>query len=151
MGTLGGFPNPPALWLRRAKPGYAYAIMGTLGGQAFQGAGSGDLISLPNRNPIPSASSLNLPTTEDWKVNREDRRNRDGMVGPSDACIGLHLGSTPLLPLLLHSSLFFFPLRVEDLDRAALPGFLPVFSRGLPASSPDVLHTGINSGAVAKW
>jgi hypothetical protein len=30
MGTLGGFPNPPALWLRRAKPGYAYAFMGTL-------------------------------------------------------------------------------------------------------------------------
>jgi hypothetical protein len=26
MGTLRGFPNPPALWLRRAKPGYAYAI-----------------------------------------------------------------------------------------------------------------------------
>jgi hypothetical protein len=32
MGTLGGFPNPPALWLRRAKPGFAYAIMGSLGG-----------------------------------------------------------------------------------------------------------------------
>jgi len=30
MGTLGGFPTPPALWLRRAKPGFAYAIMGTL-------------------------------------------------------------------------------------------------------------------------
>jgi hypothetical protein len=35
MGTLKGFPNPPALWLRRAKPGYANAIemgseMGTL-------------------------------------------------------------------------------------------------------------------------
>ena len=27
MGTLGGFQNPPALWLRRAKPVYAYAIM----------------------------------------------------------------------------------------------------------------------------
>jgi hypothetical protein len=25
MGTLGGFPNPPALWLRRAKPGSANA------------------------------------------------------------------------------------------------------------------------------
>jgi hypothetical protein len=37
MGTLGGFPYPPALWLRRAKPGFAYAIiMGTLGG--FGGA-----------------------------------------------------------------------------------------------------------------
>jgi hypothetical protein len=32
MGTLGGFPNPPALWLRRAKPAFANAIMGTLGG-----------------------------------------------------------------------------------------------------------------------
>ena len=32
MGTLGGFPNPPALWLRPAKPTSAYAIMGTLGG-----------------------------------------------------------------------------------------------------------------------
>ena len=30
--TLGGFPNPPALWLRRAKPAFAYAIMGTLKG-----------------------------------------------------------------------------------------------------------------------
>ena len=26
MGTLGGFPNPPALWLRRAKPAYANAL-----------------------------------------------------------------------------------------------------------------------------
>ena len=25
MGTLGGFPNPPALWLRRAEPAYANA------------------------------------------------------------------------------------------------------------------------------
>ena len=33
LGTLGGFPNPPALWLRRAKPAFAYAIVsGTLGG-----------------------------------------------------------------------------------------------------------------------
>jgi hypothetical protein len=30
MGTLGGFPYPPALWLRRAKPGSAYAIIATL-------------------------------------------------------------------------------------------------------------------------
>jgi hypothetical protein len=29
MGTLGGFPCPPALWLWRAKPAFAYAIMGT--------------------------------------------------------------------------------------------------------------------------
>jgi len=29
MVTLGGFPNPPALWLCRAKPGYANAIMGS--------------------------------------------------------------------------------------------------------------------------
>jgi hypothetical protein len=26
MGTLGGCPYPPALWLRRAKPDYANAI-----------------------------------------------------------------------------------------------------------------------------
>jgi len=38
METLGGFPNLPALWLRRAKPGYVYAClragiaMETLGG-----------------------------------------------------------------------------------------------------------------------
>jgi hypothetical protein len=32
MGTLKGFPNPPALWLWRAKPAFAYAIMGTLKG-----------------------------------------------------------------------------------------------------------------------
>jgi len=30
MGTLKGFPTPPALWLWRAKPAFAYAIMGTL-------------------------------------------------------------------------------------------------------------------------
>jgi hypothetical protein len=29
MGTLGGFPCPPALWLWRAKPALANAIMGT--------------------------------------------------------------------------------------------------------------------------
>jgi hypothetical protein len=37
MGTLGGFPNPPALWLRQAEPASAHAIMGSLersGGQA---------------------------------------------------------------------------------------------------------------------
>ena len=34
MGTLGGFPSPPALWLQRAKPAFAYAFMGTLGGFA---------------------------------------------------------------------------------------------------------------------
>ena len=28
MGTLGGFPNPPARWLRRAKPGVANAFDG---------------------------------------------------------------------------------------------------------------------------
>ena len=36
MGTLKGFPNLPALWLRRAEPGCAYAIMGTLGGFRVQ-------------------------------------------------------------------------------------------------------------------
>ena len=34
MGTLTGFPIPPALWLRRAKPAFANAIMGTLTGFA---------------------------------------------------------------------------------------------------------------------
>jgi hypothetical protein len=34
MGTLKGFPNPPALWLRLAKPAFAYAVMGTLKGFA---------------------------------------------------------------------------------------------------------------------
>jgi hypothetical protein len=29
MGTLRGFPNPPALWLRWAKPTFANADMGT--------------------------------------------------------------------------------------------------------------------------
>jgi hypothetical protein len=38
MGTLGGFPNPPALWLRRAKPGFANAMMGTLRGLALHSA-----------------------------------------------------------------------------------------------------------------
>jgi hypothetical protein len=44
MGTLKGFPNPGALWLRRAKLAYAHAIMGTLKGFALPfgplGAGS---------------------------------------------------------------------------------------------------------------
>jgi hypothetical protein len=31
MGTLTGFPNPAALWLHRARPGSADAVMGTLG------------------------------------------------------------------------------------------------------------------------
>ena len=31
MGTLKGFPNPPALWLWRAKPAFAHAMMGTEG------------------------------------------------------------------------------------------------------------------------
>ena len=38
MGTLEGFPNPPALWLRRAKPAFAYAMMGTLEGLAAHSA-----------------------------------------------------------------------------------------------------------------
>ena len=42
METLGGFPNLPAVWLRRAKPGYANAIMmETLGG-------------FPNPRPLPA-------------------------------------------------------------------------------------------------
>jgi hypothetical protein len=32
METLGGFPNLPAFWLRRAKPGSAVIHMETLGG-----------------------------------------------------------------------------------------------------------------------
>ena len=32
MGTLKGFPSPPALWLRQAEPAFANAIMGTLKG-----------------------------------------------------------------------------------------------------------------------
>jgi len=31
MGTLKGFPNPPALWLRWANPTYANALIGILG------------------------------------------------------------------------------------------------------------------------
>jgi hypothetical protein len=31
MGTLKGFPNPPALWLRRAQPACANAVVETLG------------------------------------------------------------------------------------------------------------------------
>ena len=34
MGTLKGFPYPPALWLWRAKSAFAAAIMGTLKGFA---------------------------------------------------------------------------------------------------------------------
>ena len=30
MGTLKGFPSPPALWLRQAEPAFANAIMGAL-------------------------------------------------------------------------------------------------------------------------
>ena len=49
MGTLGGFPSPPALWLRRAKPAFANAIMGTLGGFASP-------FGPPPATPTPLAS-----------------------------------------------------------------------------------------------
>ena len=62
METLGGFPNLPALWLRRAKPGYAYAVlragivMETLGGLALHSAPA-------TRPAAPAlrAASPNLP------------------------------------------------------------------------------------------
>jgi hypothetical protein len=51
MGTLKGFPNPPALWLRRAKPAYANAIMGTVEGTEKTGGteepAGADLVSEP--------------------------------------------------------------------------------------------------------
>jgi decaprenyl-phosphate phosphoribosyltransferase len=60
MGTLRGFPNPPALWLRRAKLGYAYAIlMGTLRG--FSPMGTSALHALPPHPGAPCPASSNPP------------------------------------------------------------------------------------------
>jgi hypothetical protein len=56
MGTLKGFPCPPALWLRPAKPAYAYAIMGTLEGLALHSAPT-----LPTPSPALCAASPNPP------------------------------------------------------------------------------------------
>ncbi len=61
MGTLGGFPYPPALWLRRAKPTYAYAIvMGTLSGFTRSGTGrSASGLAIPSR-ALASAGEARL-------------------------------------------------------------------------------------------
>jgi hypothetical protein len=48
MGALKGFPNPPALWLRRVKPVSAHAIMGTLKGFASLPAPANPRYYLPD-------------------------------------------------------------------------------------------------------
>ena len=66
MGTLEGFPNPPALWLRQAKPAFAYAIvMGTLEGfryskeQMYSAMSASTVMVKPllpgTRNSVPAA------------------------------------------------------------------------------------------------
>ena len=62
MGTLGGFPNPPTLWLRQAKPAFAYAIMGTLGGFAPP-FGPPPATSSPLAFPFGDFGTCTFPTT----------------------------------------------------------------------------------------
>ena len=62
MGTLRGFPNPPALWLRRAKPAFAYAIMGTLRGFATP-FGPPPATSSPLASPFGDFGTCTFPTT----------------------------------------------------------------------------------------
>ena len=63
MGTLKGFPDAPALWLRRAKPAYAYAIMGTL--KEF---------ALPFGSPHPARFARPRQTLRRWYAASEARR-----------------------------------------------------------------------------
>jgi hypothetical protein len=71
MGTLKGFPNPPALWLRRAQPGYAYAIEWepSKGSQTLPRFGSaGHSPATPTRlngNPLRLRSALG---TRPWAL-----------------------------------------------------------------------------------
>jgi hypothetical protein len=62
MGTLRGFPTPPALWLRRAKPAFAYAIMGTLRGFATP-FGPPPATSSPLASPFGDFGTCTFPTT----------------------------------------------------------------------------------------
>ena len=62
MGTLKGFPNPPALWLRRAKPAFAYAIMGTLRGFASP-SGLPPAATSPLASPFGDFGTCTSPTT----------------------------------------------------------------------------------------
>jgi hypothetical protein len=80
MGTLEGFPNPPALWLRQAKPAYAYAIMGTPKG--FR-QGRSAPASRP-ATPALRAASPNPPATLRCRRGRgrSPRRWGQGLVGP---------------------------------------------------------------------
>jgi hypothetical protein len=57
MGTLRGFPCPPALWLWRAKPAFAYAIMGTGPPPLARGLA---MLSAMVRGPMRLASSIQL-------------------------------------------------------------------------------------------
>ena len=86
MGTLGGFPNPPALWLRRAKPAFAYAIMGTLKGSpnprwyaaSDEGARSAGRAGWAVRPEAPVGGSRRLPTRTDGNPQRVPNPSRDG-------------------------------------------------------------------------
>jgi len=62
MGTLKGFPNPPALWRRRAKPAYANAIMGTLKGFASP-FGPPPTAPAPLASPFGDFGTCTFPTT----------------------------------------------------------------------------------------
>ena len=66
MGTLRGFPTPPALRLRRAKPALAYAIMGTLEGFASPFG--------PPRPPLPRSLRSASPNPPAMVRRRQGRR-----------------------------------------------------------------------------
>ena len=86
-------PNPPALWLRRAKPGYAYAIMGTLGG-------------FPNPRPLGTRLTPLLPRAlRGLAATHHPPFGSFGTLGPYPppttplAALGLATPATPLASL----------------------------------------------------
>jgi hypothetical protein len=75
MGTLRGFPCPPALWLRRAKPAFADAIMGTLRGFALP-------FGPHTPTPTPLASlGLAMPSRDGAPPATRARAKRAGRAG----------------------------------------------------------------------
>ena len=98
MGTLGGFPNPPALWLRRAKPGFAYATMGTLGGLAVHSAPATHPASPALRAASPNPPALWLQAGRPWAkpaCANAAMGTLEGLAAPR--CCGAH-ATMPELP-----------------------------------------------------
>jgi hypothetical protein len=96
MGTLGGFPNPPALWLRRAKLGSAYAIRWEpwAGSQTLPRSGSAELSSAPptrsdgnpGRVPKPALWLRRAKPDSAYAVDRHESGNPEQIEDLREAC-----------------------------------------------------------------